>query len=127
MATVAITVLAACDRTSSSSTTTNAPLVPAPLNTVSATDLMASITKAGLPAPNAHDTTAVKCRQLHCLSAIDSDTVSILKFGITGPAQLYAGSISNDYQIEDTVLTFSPAVTPELKQRYGQAVAAVLR
>jgi hypothetical protein len=88
---------------------------------------MASITRAGLPAPNARDTTAVKCPRLHCLSAIDSDTVSILKFAATGPAQLYASEISNVYQIEDAVLTFSPTVNPELKQRYRQAVDAVLR
>jgi hypothetical protein len=114
-----------CD--SNLATTPKTALVPAPLNAVSASDLMASITRAGLPAPNTRDTTAVKCPRLHCLSAIDSDTVSILKFAATGPAQLYVSEIANGYQIEDAVLVFSPMVTPALKQRYRQAVDAVLR
>jgi hypothetical protein len=124
VAAIAIAVLTGCGRTPPGAP--HPALVPAPLNAVSASDLMSSVTEAGLPAPNAHDVTAVKCPKLHCLSAMDSDTVSILKFGATGPAQLYAAEISNAYQIEDTVLTFSPTVSPDLKQRYRRTVEGVL-
>jgi hypothetical protein len=122
VAAVAIAAMGACGRTEPATPNTEPARVPAPLNAVSASEVMASITRAGLPAPNVRDVTTVKCPKLHCLSAIDSDTVSILKFGGTGPAQLYAGSISNVYQVEDTVLTFAPTVTPELKQQYERIV-----
>jgi hypothetical protein len=86
---------------------------------------MASIIKAGLPAPNSRDVTALKCPKLHCLSAVDSDTVSILTFPATGPAQLYAGAISNVYQVENVVLTFTATVTPEQKQAYERIAAGL--
>jgi hypothetical protein len=92
------------------------------LNGLSASDVVAAIDSAGLPTPNAHDVTAVKCPKLGCVGAIDSDTVSILKFAGAGPAQLYAGSISNIYQVQDLVLVFGSTVTPQQKAAYEQAV-----
>lgn len=83
---------------------------------------MDSILKAGLAAPNQRDVTSVKCPKLQCLQAIDSDTVSILKFPGTGKAELYAAAISNVYQVEDVVLTFAPTVTGDLKQQYESIV-----
>jgi hypothetical protein len=82
-----------------------------------------AIIEAGLPTPNLRDTTAVKCPKLQCIQAIETDTVSILKFPATGPAQLYAGAISNAYQLEDVVLTFAPTVSAEQKQDYERVVA----
>jgi len=99
-----------------------APTANAVLNGLSASDVVAAIDSAGLPTPNAHDVTAVKCPKLGCVGAIDSDTVSILKFASAGPAQLYAGSISNIYQVEDLVLVFGSTVTQQQKAAYEQAV-----
>ena len=64
----------------------------------------------------------MKCPKLQCLQAIDTDTVSILKFPGTGKAELYAAAISNVYQVEDVVLTFAPTVTGDLKQQYESVV-----
>ena len=92
------------------------------LNGLSAADLQAIIDSADLPTPNAHDATADKCPKLGCVGAVDSDIVSILKFDASGPAQVYAGSISNSYQVEDAVLVFAATVTEQQKSAYEQAV-----
>jgi hypothetical protein len=92
------------------------------LNGLSATDILAAIDSAGLPTPNAHDVTAVKCPKLRCVDAVDSDTVSILKFDGGGPAQLYAGAISNSYQLEDVVLVFASTVTVGQKAAYERVL-----
>lgn len=94
----------------------------AALNGLSAPQVVAAIDSAGLPTPNAHDVTTAKCPKLGCVGAIDSDTVSILKFGGPGPAELYAGSISNSYQVEDVVLVFAVTVTQQQKAAFEQAV-----
>jgi hypothetical protein len=104
---------------------TTAP-APAALNGVSPADVVAAIDAAGMPTPKAHDVTAVKCPKIQCLSAIESDTVSILKFEGTGPAQLYTGNISNAYQIEDLVITFASTVTSEQKAAYERVVKGVV-
>jgi hypothetical protein len=118
----AVALLAACSHSEPVTPNTAPAQVPAQLNEVSAAQLMDAIVKAGLPAPNRRDTTAVKCPKLHCVQSIDSDTVSVLKFPGTGPAQLYAAAISNVYQVEDVVLTFAPTVTAAQKQDYERAV-----
>lgn len=92
------------------------------LNGLSADDILGVINSAGMPTPNAHDVTADKCPKLHCVGAIDSDTVSILKFDHSGAAQAYAGAISNIYQVEDLVLVFTAGVTAGQKSAYEQAV-----
>jgi hypothetical protein len=96
---------------------------PVSLNTITASQVIGAITKAGLPALNAHDVTAQKCPALHCIQAVESDTVSVFKFPTTGIAQKYEASTSNVYLIEDLVLAFAPTVTPELKGDYEKVVA----
>jgi hypothetical protein len=118
----AVALLAACSHSEPATPNTAPVQVPAQLNEVSAAQLMDAIVKAGLPAPNRRDTTGVKCAKLHCVQSIESDTVSVLKFPGTGPAQLYAAAISNVYQVEDVVLTFAPTVTAAQKQDYERAV-----
>ncbi|GAC1407291.1 MAG: hypothetical protein NVS4B6_20410 [Mycobacterium sp.] len=122
VATLAISVLAACSHHDTATPNTAAPAGPPQLNGVSASQLMDSIVKAGLPAPNQRDVTSVKCPKLQCLQAIDTDTVSVLKFPGTGKAELYAGAIRNVYQVEDVVLTFGPTVTGDLKRQYESVV-----
>jgi hypothetical protein len=119
---LAVSMLVACSHTEPATPNTQASRGPAPLNTASASQLMDAVIKAGLPAPNRRDVTTLKCPELHCIQAIDTDTVSILKFPATGPAQLYAGSISNVYQLEDVVLTFAPTVAAEQKLQYERVV-----
>jgi hypothetical protein len=94
----------------------------AALNNISASQVIGAIGKAGLPALNPHDVTAQQCPKLHCAQAIETDTVSVFKFPITGLAQKYAGSTSNVYQIEDIVLGFKSTVTDGLKQDYERVV-----
>jgi len=96
---------------------------PVSLNTISASQVVGAITKAGLPALNAHDVTAQKCPALHCTQGIATDTVSVFKFPTTGLAQKYEASTSNVYLIEDLVLVFAPTVSSELKQDYEKVVA----
>jgi len=117
-----VAMLAACSHGEPTTPNTAPVQVPAQLNGVSAAQLMDAIVKAGLPAPNRRDTTAVKCPKLQCVQSVESDTVSVLKFPGTGRAQLYAAAISNVYQVEDVVLTFAPTVTAEQKQDYERAV-----
>ena len=81
------------------------------LNVLSATDILAAIDPARVPTPNTHDVAAVKCPKLRGVGPVDSDTVSILRFDGAGPAQLYAGAISNSSQLEDVVLVFASTVT----------------
>ena len=96
---------------------------PAPLNGVSAKQVVGAFTKAGLPALNAHDVTAEQCPSVHCAQAVGTDTVSVYKFSTTGQAQKYAGSISHAYLVEDIAVVFAPSVTADMKQEY-EAVAA---
>jgi hypothetical protein len=92
------------------------------LNTTTAADLVAAFTKARLPVPNAHDVAQSRCPQISCTDAIESDTVTVIKFGGTGEAQRFAGTTSDVYQIEDLVLVFTPAVPPDQRAAY-QSIA----
>lgn len=98
-----------------------------PLNLLSAKDIEAEIGKAGLPTPNAHDVTKTKCDKLDCVGAIDSDTVSILKFAQSGPAERYAGDIRDSFIVEDIVLVFAPTVTPADRTAYEGVVERAAR
>jgi hypothetical protein len=118
----AVVMLAACSHSEPATPNTAPVQVPAQLNRASAAQLMDAIVKAGLPAPNRRDTTAVKCPKLRCVQSIETDTVSVIKFAGTGPAQLYAAAISNMYQVEDVVLTFAPTVSAEQKRDYERVV-----
>jgi hypothetical protein len=117
-----VVVLAACgpaDRGSSNEAPTKSP---ARLNAISAAEVVHAFTAAGLPASNPHNVTALKCPKLQCLQAVDTDTVSVIKFPAPGPAELYAGAISNAFQVEDVVVIFAPTVTADLKAKYRRIV-----
>jgi hypothetical protein len=92
------------------------------LNTTTVAKLVAAFTNAGLPVSNAHDVTQSRCPQIGCIDAVDSDTVSIIKFGRTGAAERFAGSTSDVFLIEDVVLVFAQSVPPDQRAAY-QAVA----
>ena len=95
---------------------------PALLNNVSTAAVLDAITKAKLPAVNAHDATDALCPEAGCVEARATDTVSILKFPSTGRAELYASSMPKMMQVEDIVLVFDKTVTDAQKAAYGQVV-----
>jgi len=121
---VGATVLAltSCAKHAASSPT-HAPEATMPLNRLSANDVADVITRSGLPMPGAHDVTAVKCPRLQCIGAIDSDTVSIVKFAQSGPAEHYAGGTFHSYVVADIVLMFGPTATPADRAGAERAVA----
>jgi hypothetical protein len=90
------------------------------LNTTTVGELVAAFTDAGLAVPNAHDVGPQKCPQIGCIDAVDTDTVSIMKFPSTGKAELYAASIPRMFLVEDVVVVFSSAVSPEARRAYEQ-------
>jgi hypothetical protein len=96
------------------------------LNTTTVAELVAAFTKAGLPVQNAHDVAQSKCPQIGCKEAVDSDTVSIIKFGSTGAAQRFAGATPDVYQIEDVVLVFSQAVPADQRAAYQSAARSAV-
>jgi hypothetical protein len=120
---LAIGALSACGNVPSADSSSPSAGGAASLNRVSAQQVIGAIDKAGLPALNPHDVTAEQCPNLQCKQAVSTDTVSVYKFPITGLAQKYAGSISNDYQVEDLVVVFAPSVSADLKQDYEAVVA----
>jgi hypothetical protein len=89
------------------------------LNTATAAQLIDAFTKAGLPAPNAHDVTDAKCPPINCTDAMASDTVTVIKFASTGAAQRFAGTTPDVYQIEDIVLVFTH-VSPDQQAAFAQ-------
>lgn len=70
--------------------------------------------------PNAHDVTQAKCPDISCIDAVESDTVSVIKFTGTGAAQRFASTTPDMYQIEDIVLMFTPALPADRKVAYEQ-------
>lgn len=125
---VAALVVAACGaQISGSGHQTSHPGGAVRLNTTTVAEIVASFTDAGLAVPNAHDVGPQKCPQIGCIDAVDTDTVSIMKFPSTGKAELYAGSIPNMFQVEDVVLVFSSAVSPEARRAYEQAAKHAIR
>lgn len=90
------------------------------LNTATASGLVAAFTKAGLQVPNPRDVTQAKCPPIGCVEAVDSDTVSIIKFPGTGKAERFAGATPDIFLIEDIVLVFSPAVPAAQRGSYEQ-------
>ena len=95
---------------------------PALLNDVSTAAMLDAITKANLPAVNAHDATDALCPEAGCVEARATDTVSILKFPSTGRAELYASAMPAMMQVEDIVLIFDKTVTDAQRAAYGQVV-----
>ncbi len=116
-----IFTLAGCHAAPVGSSSTSAEM-PAPLNGLSAPQVIEDFRKAALPVLNPQEITSVKCLKLRCLQAITTDTVTVFKFPATGIAQRYVGSRSDTYQIEDLVLEFAPTVTDDMKQRYERVV-----
>lgn len=110
-------VVAACG-TRNPTAPSSVPTGRAILNTTTVSEIVASFTKAGLPVQNAHDVAQSKCPQIGCIEAVDSDTVSIIKFGSTGAAQRFAGSARDMYLIEDVVLVFTEAVPADQRTAY---------
>jgi hypothetical protein len=118
---VAGLVVAACGaQTPGGGHRTGHPGGGAVLNTTTVGDLVAAFTDAGLAVPNAHNVGPQKCPQIGCIDAVDTDTVSIMKFPSTGKAELYAAAIPRMFQAEDVVLVFSSAVSPEARRGYEQ-------
>ena len=97
------------------------------LNTTTVAEIVASFTDAGLAVSNAHDVGPQKCPQIGCIDAVDTDTVSIVKFPSTGKAEQYAASIPNMFQVEDVVLVFSSAMSPEARRAYEQVAQHAIR
>lgn len=112
-------MVAAC-ATHAPTTQSSEPTAPAILNTATASGLVAAFTKAGLQVPNSHDVTQAKCPKIGCVEAVDSDTVSIIKFPGTGTAERFAGTTPDMYLIEDIVLVFTPAVAAGQRVTYEQ-------
>jgi hypothetical protein len=114
-------VLTACGsptRTASGRQTQN----PFALNPLTAGELLASMTNAGLAAPNPRDVTQRDCPALGCANKVETDTVSVIKFPSSGKAQLYAGSVHQVFQIADIVLTFAPSVPVTQRIEYEAAI-----
>jgi hypothetical protein len=119
---------AACGaQTSGGDHRTGRPSSAVILNTTTVGDLVAAFTDAGLAVPNAHDVGPQKCPQIGCIDAVDTDTISIMKFPSTGKAELYAASIPRMFQVEDVVLVFSSAVSPEARRGYEQVAKHTIR
>ena len=123
MSLAAVITLAACGGKASVGSSAGTADNPAPLNGVSAQQVVDAISMAGLPALNEHDVTAEKCPAVHCADGVGTDTVSVYKFSTTGQAQKYAGSTSNVYLVEDIAVVFAPSVTTDLKRKYEAVVA----
>ena len=70
--------------------------------------------------PNPHDVTPAKCPTIGCVEAVDSDTVSIIKFSGTGKAERFAGTTPDMYLIEDVVLVFAAGVPSAQRVSYEQ-------
>jgi hypothetical protein len=102
------------------------PRGPALLNDVSTAAVLDAITKARLPAVNAHDATDALCPEAGCVEARATDTVSILKFPSTGRAELYASAMPAMMQVEDIVLVFDKTVSDPQKTAYGQVVKTAI-
>jgi hypothetical protein len=96
------------------------------LNWVSAADVVSAIAGAGLAVPNARDVTQRDCPQIDCASKVETDTVTVTKFPTPGKAAIYAATLKRLFQIEDVVVTFSAAVTPEQQGQYENAVRRAL-
>jgi hypothetical protein len=93
----------------------------ASLNTTTVANVVESFIAAGLPARNVHDVTGEKCPKAGCIDAVDTDTVSVMKFPSTGTAERYAGSVPNMYLVEDLVLVFAAGVAPDTRGDYQRA------
>jgi hypothetical protein len=125
---VAALVVAACGaQPSGGYHQTSQPRGAVRLNTTTVAELVAAFTDAGLAVPNAHDVGPQKCPQIGCIDAVNTDTVSIIKFPITGKAELYAGSIPNMFLVEDVVLVFSSAVSPDARRAYERVAKDAIR
>ncbi|MGV9712907.1 hypothetical protein ACWDTI_19850 [Gordonia sp. NPDC003424] len=86
-----------------------------------------AVRSQGLTLTGQHDATAQLCKDAGCTDAIAFDQLTILKFPSTGRAALYNGSIDGGYQVLDLVVTFPPNTSPEVTERYQEAVHLAVR
>jgi hypothetical protein len=106
----------------SSTVAAGAPLAARPhrggeMQALTAAGIIDEIAKAGLPAPNALDTTAQDCPAIGCDQSIVTDTVAVKSFAGTGQAEQYAAP-RGLYQVETVVVSFAPPVPESERQRY---------
>lgn len=87
--------------------------------------LVEALDRAGLPAPNPMDTTAVECRSTPCLQSIVTDTVRIKSFATTERAQTFAAD-RRLFQVATIVVAFAPPLTPAEQQRYRTEIPELL-
>jgi hypothetical protein len=125
---VAALVVAACGaQPSGGDHQTSYPRGAVRLNTTSVAELVAAFTSAGLAVPNAHDVGPQKCPQIGCIDAENTDTVSIMEFPSTGKAELYAASVPSMFLVENVVLVFSSAVSPDARRAYERVAKDAIR
>lgn len=101
---------------------TGAPM----LNSVTAAQLVQHLAVAGLAVANSHDVTAQKCPEIKCIEAVDTDTLTVIRFSTTGAAEEYTGTQTGTYQAENVVLAFKPAVPISGRAAYEKVVAQQL-
>lgn len=94
-------------------------------NALTAVGIIDAITKTGLPAPNALDTTAGVCPTTGCDQSITTDTLAIQSFGATGEAQKYAAA-RGLYQVSSVVVSIAPVVPEPERARYRARVHSLM-
>lgn len=72
----------------------------------------------GLPATEPHDVTAVTCGREHCQAALETDEITLMKFGTTRDAMVDYQSHADAYVVENILVLFAPSVQPDARSRY---------
>ena len=88
----------------------------------STSEVLAYIDEAGLRAPHPRDFTEILCPKLGCISAMHTDTVSVLEFPTPADARSYTETVSNTDRIGELVLVFDLTLTSRQKSAYSAAV-----
>jgi len=116
---IALSALAACGQPASPGAGAGQPQAGgASLNNVTAGALVDTFGQAGLPVNHPRDSTTARCPDIRCTQAIDTDTVSVLKFPTTGIAEQYANATANVSLVEDLVVIFPPALSTDQRAAY---------
>lgn len=92
-----------------------------PESPTASSDLLTSLSRAGLPVRNALDTTSHECRTVGCAQAVVTDTVRITSFPTTGQAKSFAAS-RGLYQAGKFVVAFAPPLTEAERVPYRTAI-----
>lgn len=96
------------------------------LNNVTAAQLIHNMGAAGLAVANPHDVTGQKCPEIKCIEAIDTDSLSVIRFSTTGAAEEYAGTMTGTYTAENVVLQFKASVPTDVRVAYEKVVTQQL-